>query len=209
MTTPEVEALKRSGYNPTLIYENNDRLRRCVNFLTGTPGFGPFNDLGNSLHYNDPYMVLADFEAYRAARAKSAELYKQPEVWQKMSLMNVASSGIFCADRAVEEYARNIRRIIRILRKIYPGVPVFFATTTPMNPGETGTPKNRTTEELALYNRYGMEAAEAEGAPVDDLFALAITWDSDKFADNCHFNAEGNALLGHAVSGFLREKLGL
>ena len=108
-----------------------------------------------------------------------------------------------------EEYARNIRRIIRILRKIYPGVPVFFATTTPMNPGETGTPKNRTTEELALYNRYGMEAAEAEGAPVDDLFALAITWDSDKFADNCHFNAEGNALLGHAVSGFLREKLGL
>jgi starch phosphorylase len=108
MTTPEVEALKRSGYNPTLIYENNDRLRRCVNFLTGTPGFGPFNDLGNSLHYNDPYMVLADFEAYRAARAKSAELYKQPEVWQKMSLMNVASSGIFCADRAVEEYARNI-----------------------------------------------------------------------------------------------------
>ena len=108
MTTPEVEELKRKGYNPTLIYNNNDRLRRCVDFLTNTPGFGPFNELGNSLHYNDPYMVLADFEAYRAARAKSAELYKKPEVWQKMSLMNVASSGIFCADRAVEEYARNI-----------------------------------------------------------------------------------------------------
>ena len=108
MTTPQVEELKRTGYTPTLVYDNNDRVRRCVDFLTNTPGFGPFNELGNSLHYNDPYMVLADFEAYRAARAKSAELYKTPEVWQKMSLMNVASSGIFCADRAVEEYARNI-----------------------------------------------------------------------------------------------------
>lgn len=108
MTTPQVEERKRCGYNPAALYESNEEIRRCVDFLTTAPNFGPFQELGNSLHYSDPYMVLADFEDYRAARAKSARLYRAGDTWQRMSLMNIASSGIFCADRAVEEYARNI-----------------------------------------------------------------------------------------------------
>ena len=108
MTTPEVEELKARGYNPSNIYYDNADIRRCIDFMTNTPGFGPFNELAGSLRTNDPYMVLADFEAYREARRKSAELYKDQEAWQRMSLMNIASSGIFCADRAVEDYARDI-----------------------------------------------------------------------------------------------------
>ena len=35
-------------------------------------------------------------------------LYADRDTWNRMSLMNIANSGIFSADRAVFEYARNI-----------------------------------------------------------------------------------------------------
>ena len=107
MTTPQVEELKKS-YNPRSYYENNPTIRRCLDFLTNHPGFGPFPELANSLKNSDPYMALADFEAYRAIRRRSQELYKDQQVWQAMSLHNIAASGIFCADRAIEEYAQGI-----------------------------------------------------------------------------------------------------
>ena len=39
---------------------------------------------------------------------KSSELYQDTEKWTKMSLHNIAGAGIFSADRAVNEYARDI-----------------------------------------------------------------------------------------------------
>lgn len=56
----------------------------------------------------DPYMVLADFDSYAAIQKKSSELYQDTEKWTKMSLHNIAGAGIFSADRAVNEYARDI-----------------------------------------------------------------------------------------------------
>lgn len=37
-----------------------------------------------------------------------SRLYADRDTWNRMSLMNIANSGIFSADRAVFEYARNI-----------------------------------------------------------------------------------------------------
>ncbi len=37
-----------------------------------------------------------------------AETYRRPDPWNRMSLHNIARSGIFAADRAVAEYADNI-----------------------------------------------------------------------------------------------------
>ena len=67
-----------------------------------------FNDVANSLKTQDPYMVLADFDSYRQAQKFSSECYKDTMRWSKMSLNNIAGAGIFSADRAVNEYARNI-----------------------------------------------------------------------------------------------------
>ena len=53
-------------------------------------------------------MVLADFDSYCKAQERTAALYQQTEQWEKMSLENVASSGVFCADRAIRDYANNI-----------------------------------------------------------------------------------------------------
>ena len=38
-------------------------------------------------------------------------MYRRPENWNYMSLMNIANSGRFAADRSVAEYAQNIWRV--------------------------------------------------------------------------------------------------
>ena len=53
-------------------------------------------------------MALADFSDYRRAQQKATELYKNSDVWNKMSLNNIAKSGIFAADRSIADYANNI-----------------------------------------------------------------------------------------------------
>ena len=39
---------------------------------------------------------------------EAAELYGNLLKWQRMSLINIANAGRFSADRAVDEYAKNI-----------------------------------------------------------------------------------------------------
>ena len=53
-------------------------------------------------------MVLADFADYRLAQRRAEQMYADRKAWNKMSLMNIAGAGIFAADRAVNDYARDI-----------------------------------------------------------------------------------------------------
>ena len=62
----------------------------------------------NNLRSSDPYMVMADFKAYREAQAKMQAAYTDRTRWNQMSLANIAASGIFSADRSVMDYARGI-----------------------------------------------------------------------------------------------------
>ena len=53
-------------------------------------------------------MLLADFAAYCDAERRMVETYHDSVRWNRMSLHNIARSGIFAADRSVAEYADNI-----------------------------------------------------------------------------------------------------
>ena len=53
-------------------------------------------------------MVLADFADYRRAKKHLAELYNDKKTWNRMSLMNTSGAGVFAADRAINDYARDI-----------------------------------------------------------------------------------------------------
>ena len=50
-------------------------------------------------------MVLADFESYCDVHEKVNEVYLDKERFLKMSLVNIANSGVFASDRSVKEYA--------------------------------------------------------------------------------------------------------
>ena len=56
----------------------------------------------------DPYLCLADFNDYSSRRKDMEKVYQDKEAWAKKSLINIANSGFFSADRAIKEYADKI-----------------------------------------------------------------------------------------------------
>ena len=108
METEEVNRRKKTGYNPRSYYDNNPELREVIDFLANGMGGQNFRDVTDLLLSVDSYMALADYADYSRVQALSSELYNDRMRWQKMSLNNIAYSGIFAADRAVKDYADNI-----------------------------------------------------------------------------------------------------
>ena len=108
MLKDEVLQKKASGYNPENYYNDNYIIRAAIERMYRGINGCTFEEVANSLRYKDPYMVLADFADYQRAQEFSSEKYKDTTAWNKMSLNNIAGAGIFSADRAVEDYARDI-----------------------------------------------------------------------------------------------------
>ncbi len=108
MTTNEVRELERAGYQPMNYFNNNAELRRVIEFIQHGIEDKDFPEIGNTIIHHDPYMVLADFADYRNAQKKIDTLWADRENWNRMSLMNIAGAGRFAADRAINDYARDI-----------------------------------------------------------------------------------------------------
>ena len=111
----EVERLKREGYVSQRYYQQDPKLHRCLDALrTGFRDGVSYEDLYQRLLFGsggssaDEYLLLADYASYCEAEQRMATLYENRTAWNRMSLHNIARSGIFAADRAVAEYADNI-----------------------------------------------------------------------------------------------------
>lgn len=105
MKTPEVENLKRAGYNPQNYLNNNETLRNAVDFIRNGVNGKRFDEIVSSLTNSDPYMALADFADYQKAQKAVSKAYADRENFAKMSLMNISGAGIFSADRSIMDYA--------------------------------------------------------------------------------------------------------
>ncbi len=111
MTKQEVLDQKAGGYAPQSYYEKDESIRRVLDFIGAGFDGNSYTDLVNNLRYQDPYLVLADFDSYRRAQEEVDRAYLDRARWNRMSLMNIATSGIFSADRSVNDYAREIWNI--------------------------------------------------------------------------------------------------
>ena len=107
MSAEEAAALK-PHYNPQAIYQKNPIVNQVLNMLKNPSSGVESQTVASSLMNVDPYMVLADFDAYCAAQKKAETLYRDRETWNRMALVNIAKAGIFSADRAIMDYAKNI-----------------------------------------------------------------------------------------------------
>ncbi len=108
MRTEEVRKLQKNGYVPMNYYENNAELHAVIDFILGGINGKKFPEIAATILHHDPYMVLADFADYSKAQKLSDEVWLDREKWNKMSLENIAGAGVFAADRAINEYAKNI-----------------------------------------------------------------------------------------------------
>lgn len=113
MTADQVLAKKAQGYRPEDYVNNNEVIRKALDRMYHGINGCTFEEVANTLKYKDPYMVLADFDAYQSAQQYISECYKDKEKWNRMSLHNIAGAGIFSADRAVDEYAKDIWRLTK------------------------------------------------------------------------------------------------
>ena len=113
LKTEEVNDLWRRGYNPLDYVRGDGELKEVMDLLMGGFSGMHFDDVVRSLTTNhkgpaDPYMCLADFHDYVRAQRDVSAIYGDKTRFNKMSLVNIAKAGFFSADRAIDEYAKNI-----------------------------------------------------------------------------------------------------
>ena len=120
LTSSEVDDLWLRGYSSVEFYQNNERLRRIIARLNEGFAGENFSDIANYLISGsgipDPFMCLADFESYRTTHDRMIEDYCNKAKWNRMSLMNIAASGYFTADRSINEYAEKFWNLKRLTK---------------------------------------------------------------------------------------------
>ena len=124
LTADQVEERRRQGYRSLDYYQQDPVLKRVLDQISA--GFSDgraYTDLTNRLLFGggggiaDEYMLLADFDSYCQAHRRSLEVYKDRRAWDQKSLINIARSGIFAADRSIRDYARDIWNVpVRALK---------------------------------------------------------------------------------------------
>jgi starch phosphorylase len=112
LTTPEVAALRASGYRPGDFIAASPALGQVLELIgSGFFSLGErdrYKPILDSLRLHDPFMVCADFDAYVAAEARAAAAYLSPREWSRRALFNVMGASRFSSDATIRQYASEI-----------------------------------------------------------------------------------------------------
>ena len=112
LNAAEVRDLKAQGYRPRDIYDQNAALRYVLDFIAsgalagGNPNL--FRPIADDLLWNDPFLVLADYQAYVDCQERVSALWRAPEAWTRMAILNVARMGKFSSDRSIRDYCSQV-----------------------------------------------------------------------------------------------------
>ncbi len=114
-TAEQLAAINQSGYHPMPWLENDPIAREAIE-LIGSGHFSEgdcdlFHPLLANLCGSDPYRVCADLGDYRRAQNEVDAVWRDPERWRRMSVLNTARCGHFSSDRSIREYAERIWKV--------------------------------------------------------------------------------------------------
>jgi starch phosphorylase len=107
----EVEQLNRQGYSAWSSYSYDWRIKRVFDDLVN--GFIPniyyegrtvFDEILN----NDVYYVTKDLPMYLESMNRIDEDWRNPYVWRKKAIINIANSGFFDINRNIEDYCNKV-----------------------------------------------------------------------------------------------------
>ncbi len=112
LTADQVEAVIARGYRPAAFYERNAALREVLDFIaSGVLAGGDtnlFRPLAENLLAHDPFLVLADYQAYVEAQDQVSALWRDPQAWTRKSILNAARMGKFSSDRSIRDYCARV-----------------------------------------------------------------------------------------------------
>ncbi|MDD5141287.1 MAG: glycogen/starch/alpha-glucan phosphorylase [Verrucomicrobiales bacterium] len=115
LTAEQVDAVKSRGYRPREYYERNAELRDVLDFIaSGALAGGDtnlFRPLVDNLLVHDPFLVLADYQAYIECQEKVSALWRDPQAWTRTSILNAARMGKFSSDRSIRDYCAQVWNI--------------------------------------------------------------------------------------------------
>jgi glycogen phosphorylase len=112
LTADEVVARRRRGLDASDAVAASPELEAALDAIAGG-AFSPddrdrFRHVADRIRYVDPYMIAADFAAYRAAQAEVEALWARPALWGRATALNIARIGWFSSDRTIADYAADI-----------------------------------------------------------------------------------------------------
>ena len=103
----------------------------------------------------------------------------------------------------IDQYERNLEELTIRLKKT--GVPLIFATTTPVPEGAAGRVKG----DAVRYNKVALDIMARHGVAVNDLYTYAFArLDSIQRPRDVHFTKEGSRLLAEQVANHVLKALG-
>jgi len=115
LTVEQVRELKRSGYRPQEVVEKNPSLREILDFIASgvlaggdSNLFRPFLD---RLLYEDPFLALADYQAYADCQEQVSALWRNQRAWTRKAIVNTARMGKFSSDRSIREYCEHVWQV--------------------------------------------------------------------------------------------------
>ncbi|MFZ4677292.1 MAG: glycogen/starch/alpha-glucan phosphorylase [Nodosilinea sp.] len=115
LTADEVVALKAEGYTPYSYYPRHPMLKDAID-LIGSGHFSHgdaslFKPLLDKLLYQDPFMLLADYQAYIDCQQQVSQAYSETDSWTRMAILNSVRMGGFSSDRSISEYCSEIWKV--------------------------------------------------------------------------------------------------
>jgi starch phosphorylase len=115
LTVEQVRELKLRGYRPEEVAKSNTSLREVLDFIGsgalagGDPNL--FRPLLDRLLHEDPFLVLADYQAYADCQEQVSALWGDQRAWTHKAILNVARMGKFSSDRSIRDYCEHVWRV--------------------------------------------------------------------------------------------------
>lgn len=112
-----IKHYENADYVPADYYEKDPALKAAVDFITGPQMMKVgskehLERLSSELKNKDWFMTFPDFADYIAAKERAFEDYEDKDGWAKKMLYNISNAGYFSSDRTIEEYDRDIWKLV-------------------------------------------------------------------------------------------------
>ena len=115
LTAEQARNCKECGYRPRNFYEQDATLQEVIGLIaSGALANGDkslFRPLVDNLLESDPFLVLADYQAYVECQTRISALWRDQRAWTRTSILNVARMGKFSSDRSIRDYCRQVWQV--------------------------------------------------------------------------------------------------